>query len=132
MAMSNISITYKPYCNYARMTSGHNYAQCCDGVGGEKAWCTLASASGGETVTVGCVCCCTGPHWAGIVLCYTIYRCVATLHLLSILQTPWWLYDAVVWEMVNVSTHYSLQILSISIHITCDCNHLQSEFALAI
>ena len=46
MAMSNI--TYKPHCNYARMTCTHNYAQCCDGVGGEKAWSTLAaSASGG-------------------------------------------------------------------------------------
>ena len=58
MAMSNI--TYKPHCNYAKMTSAHNYAQCCDGVGGEKAWSTLAaSASGGETV--GCV---VLLHWA--------------------------------------------------------------------
>ena len=74
MAMSNI--TYKSHCYYARMTPAHNYAQCCDGVGGEKAWCTLASASGGETVTVGCV---VLLHWATLgwnrTMLYNIQMC---------------------------------------------------------
>ena len=94
--MSNI--TYKPHCNYARMTCAHNYAQCCDGVGGEKAWSTLASASGGGRL-LGVWCCCTGPHWADVVLCYTDVWWPPSI--LSILHTPWWLYDAV----VNVSSY---------------------------
>ena len=80
------------------MTCAHNYAQCCDGVGGEKAWSTLAaSASGGETV--GCV---VLLHWATLGWNRTmlLYRCVVAT-LLSILHTPWWLYDAV----VNVSNY---------------------------
>ena len=67
------------------MTCAHNYAQCCDGVGGEKAWSTLAASASGGGRLLGVWCCCTGPHWADVVLCYTD---VWPPSILSILHTP--------------------------------------------